>query len=58
MAAIKSVAVMGFKDGPVSRSIVLFRIKILCLIELEAIPSPTPFKIKFGMIDVYSEPML
>lgn len=58
MAAMKSVAVRGLVEGPVSRSMVLFRMRILCLMEFEAMPSPTPLRIRFGMMEVYSEPML
>lgn len=59
IAATKSTAEKGSVEGPVSRSTVLFRIKILCrTVAVSETAAPTPRRISEGMMDVYSEPML
>lgn len=57
IAAMKSNAENGLDDGPVSRSFVEFRIKILYRIVGFAMASPTPLRIRDGTMDVYNEPM-
>jgi len=57
IAAIKSKAVKGIAEGPVSRSILLFSNKILLRMWEEAMLLPMPRRMMLGMIDVNSEPM-
>ena len=58
IAAMKSSALNGLFEGPVSRSVVPLRIRILVLINGLKIASPTPRRTREGMVDVKREPML
>jgi len=57
IAAIKSIAVKGVDEGPVSRSILLFSNRILLRMWGEAIALPMPRRMILGMIEVNSEPI-
>lgn len=59
IAFTKSTAVNGWLEGPVSRSILPFRIRILNLMLGEqVIAAPTPLSINDGTMDVNKEPIL
>lgn len=58
MAATKSIALNGESFGPVSRSMLPFRIRIFDLIVGFATASPTPRRMSDGIMEVKSEPML
>jgi len=58
IAAIKSIAVKGVAEGPVSRSILLFNSKILLRMWGEAMLLPMPRRMMLGMIEVNRDPML